>query len=239
MRHDPSLVSRFGLPSHLKRAPMPRKQAGRSYGQPAQPARDRYRMTLRDELERRSDSRCELCHATDDLGVLDVGLESPRGAGGSAIICPTCTEQIGGSAQMDSTHWTVLPETMWSVVPAVQVLAWRMLRRLRSEAWAADALELLYLEDETLAWAKSGDDSDELLSASGSTGHRDANGVSLSAGDAVTLIKDLSVKGAGFTAKRGTAVRGISLVQDNPAHIEGRINGQKIVILTEFVKKSS
>jgi protein PhnA len=155
------------------------------------------------------------------------------------MICPTCVEQIDGSTPMDSNHWTVLPETMWSVVPAVQVLAWRMLRRLRLEAWAADALELLYLEDETLAWAKAGDDSDEVLSASGPTAHRDANGVPLSAGDAVTLIKDLSVKGAGFTAKRGTAVRGISLVQDNPAHIEGRINGQQIVILTEFVKKSS
>jgi protein PhnA len=196
-------------------------------------------MTLRDELVRRSDSRCELCHASGDLSVLAVGPESPEGADGSVLSCPTCAEQIDGSAQMDSDHWTVLPETMWSVVPAVQVLAWRMLRRLRSEAWAADALELLYLEDETLAWATSGDDSDDLLAASGSTGHRDANGVSLSAGDAVTLIKDLNVKGAGFTAKRGTAVRGISLVQDNTAHIEGRINGQRIVILTEFVKKSS
>ena len=51
------------------------------------------------------------------------------------------------------------------------------------------------------------------------------------------LIKDLPVKGAGFTAKRGTAVRGISLVQDNPEHIEGRVEGQRIVILTKFVKK--
>ena len=63
-------------------------------------------------------------------------------------------------------------------------------------------------------------------------------GAVLSVGDTVTLIKDLSVKGAGFRAKRGTAVRGISLVQDNAGHIEGRINGQQIVILTEFVKKS-
>ena len=51
------------------------------------------------------------------------------------------------------------------------------------------------------------------------------------------MIKDLPVKGAGFTAKRGTPVRGISLVADNEAHIEGRVEGQRIVILTEFVKK--
>jgi len=51
------------------------------------------------------------------------------------------------------------------------------------------------------------------------------------------LIKDLPVKGGGFTAKRGTAVTRISLVADNPTHIEGRVEGQRIVILTEFVKK--
>lgn len=37
--------------------------------------------------------------------------------------------------------------------------------------------------------------------------------------------------------KRGTAVRGISLVPDNAQHIEGRVEGQRIVILTQFVKK--
>ena len=64
----------------------------------------------------------------------------------------------------------------------------------------------------------------------------DSNGVKLSAGDNVYLIKDLQVKGAGFTAKQGTTVRGISLTS-NPEHVEGRVNGQKIVILTKFVKK--
>jgi protein PhnA len=67
--------------------------------------------------------------------------------------------------------------------------------------------------------------------------HRDSNGVPLAVGDTVVLIKDLSVKGAGFTAKRGTFVRGISLVVGDDAHIEGRVNGQRMVILTEFVKK--
>ena len=47
------------------------------------------------------------------------------------------------------------------------------------------------------------------------------------------------MKGGGFTAKRGTAVRGIGLVHDNPGQIEGRVNGQQIVILTQFVKKST
>ena len=58
-------------------------------------------------------------------------------------------------------------------------------------------------------------------------------------GDTVTLIKDLNVKGANFTAKRGTAFRGILVVADNPEHFEGRVNGQQIVILTKFVKKAN
>jgi protein PhnA len=95
---------------------------------------------------------------------------------------------------------------------------------------------MLYLDDETRAWAESGMASG---SEEESTVHKDCNGAVLEAGDTVTLIKDLTVKGANFTAKRGTAVRNISLVPDNPEHIEGRVEGQQIVILTKFVKKSN
>ena len=65
-----------------------------------------------------------------------------------------------------------------------------------------------------------------------------AAGVELQTGDNVVLIKDLDVKGSSLVAKRGTAVRGISLVLDNPEHIEGKVEGQRIVILTKFTKKS-
>ena len=51
------------------------------------------------------------------------------------------------------------------------------------------------------------------------------------------MMKSGEVKGAGFTAKRGTAVRNISLTE-NPEQIEGRVNGVKIVLLTCFLKKS-
>lgn len=120
---------------------------------------------------------------------------------------------------------------MWSEHAPVQVLAWRMLDRLSAESWAAELLDQLWLDDDTRIWAEAG------RLRAGASAHRDANGVALEAGDTVTLIKDLQVKGAGFTAKRGTAVRGISLVTDNAAQIEGRVEGQRIVILTEFVKK--
>ena len=88
--------------------------------------------------------------------------------------------------------------------------------------------EQLYLDDETQTWADNVADI---------TNHDDRNGVPLAVGDTVILIKDLPVKGADFTVKRGISVRGISLVVGNDAHIEGRVDGQRMVILTEFVKK--
>jgi protein PhnA len=95
---------------------------------------------------------------------------------------------------------------------------------------------MLYLDDETLAWAQANDAA--ATESEKKVVHKDSNGNILQAGDTVVLIKDLDVKGGGFTAKRGTAVRGISLVEDNAGQIEGKVNGQQIVILTQFVKKS-
>ncbi len=166
---------------------------------------------------------CALCSAETPLTAHPV----PGGPHGAAIdLCPTCIEQIDGAPE--PTHWRCLSSSMWSEDSATQVMAARMLARLADEAWARDLTDQLYLDDETRAWADN---------VAPVTNHRDANGVPLSQGDTVVLIKDLQVKGAGFTAKRGTAVRGISLVADNDAHIEGRVEGQRIVILTEFVKK--
>ncbi len=66
---------------------------------------------------------------------------------------------------------------------------------------------------------------------------RDSNGTILSDGDSVTLIKDLEVKGGGFTAKRGTLVKGIRLT-DDPGLVEGRVNKMAIYLKTEFLKKA-
>ena len=109
-----------------------------------------------------------------------------------------------------------------------------MLNRLKAENWCSDLLDMLYLDDETLAWAKQGAE----VIAEGAIKHVDSNGVVLQNGDTVVLIKDLNVKGGGFTAKRGTAVRGIRLDPDNAEYIEGKVDGQQIVILTQYTKKS-
>jgi len=193
-------------------------------------------MSLEAELKNRSESKCELCSATDDLNVYQVPPEAEANIDNSILLCQNCIEQIEYPEKVDVNHWRCLNDSMWSQIPAVQVMAWRMLTRLKAEGWPQDLLEMLYLDDETLNWAQA--------TGEGETGedevkHLDSNGVVLEAGDSVTLIKDLKVKGANFTAKRGSLVRGISLVADNAEHIEGKVNGQQIVILTKFVKKSN
>ena len=192
-------------------------------------------MSTEKELHTRSSSKCELCSASDNLNIYQVPPNSNDTAEQCILLCATCQQQIDDPDTMDVNHWRCLNDSMWSQVPAVQVMAWRMLTRLSTEGWPQELLDMLYLDDDTLTWAKaSGDGQDDIDDLK----HMDSNGVILSAGDTVVLIKDLNVKGTSFTAKRGTAVRGISLVRDNARHIEGRVNGQQIVILTEFVKKT-
>jgi len=175
-------------------------------------------------------TNCALCGSDSDLATIGVPPQDDQ----TVTLCATCRAGVEGPI-VDAPHWKCLTDAIWSADAATQVTAYRLLSGLNAEVWARDLLDIAYLEPENLAWAEAGlagDDKGETLI------HRDTNGAQLSAGDTVTLIKDLNVKGAGFTAKRGTAVRNISLVPDNEAHIEGRVNGQQIVILTEFVKKS-
>jgi protein PhnA len=193
-------------------------------------------MSTEKALHVRSESKCELCGATQGLGVYEIPPRSNGSADECVLICETCRDQIENPDKVDVNHWRCLNESMWSQVPAVQVMAWRMLKRLSAEGWPQDLLDMLYLDEDTLTWAQAADavTSDVEEEAR----HVDSFGVVLEAGDTVTLTKDLDVKGANFTAKRGTAVRGISLVANNPEQIEGRVNGQQIVILTKFVKKA-
>ncbi len=168
------------------------------------------------DLVNRAGASCEFCGAGQWLGAFDV---SPAGP---ILLCEICR----GDTDAVVDHWRCLEGAAWSVVPAVQLAVWRKLGELE-DAWAVEARAGMVLSDDVQGWTE----------IAGAVTHRDSNGAVLMQGDTVVLIKDLPVKGAGFTAKRGTAVRGISLVADNAGHIEGRIEGQRLVILTEFVKK--
>jgi len=191
-------------------------------------------MTLEVTLFQRADAKCELCGADNDLAAHTVQPVDQVDADHSVLLCPVCKSQVEETADIEVNHWRCLNDSMWSQLPAVQVTAWRMLNRLSDEAWARDLLDMMYMEDDVRTWAEAGlatDDEEE------QTPCKDSNGNILSEGDTVTLIKDLDVKGGGFTAKRGTAVRNIHLT-DNPEHIEGRVNGTSIVLLTCFLKKA-
>lgn len=195
---------------------------------------------LKETLLKRSDSNCELCSKGNELHIYTLPPADEADLTNSILVCSTCLEQIKDQKKVEPNHWRCLNDSMWSPIPAVQVMAWRMLTRLREEGWSVELLEMMYLDEETLSWAKSSGEiekknSEEELDVK----HLDSNGAELESGDTVVLIKDLNVKGANFTAKRGTPVRNISLVWDNPEHIEGRVEGQHIVILTKFVKKQN
>lgn len=193
-------------------------------------------MSVKEALLSRGKSACELCNSHDDLEVMNVLPYTDGKVEECVLVCVICRSQIENPSQLSADHWQCLNDSMWSQVPPVQVMAWRILTRLSTESWAQDLLDMLYLDDEVIAWARS---SETTPDTAASPKHLDSNGALLETGDTVTLIKDLNVKGANFTAKRGTAVRNISLVPDNSAQIEGRISGQQIVILTEFVKKAT
>lgn len=191
-------------------------------------------MAVLEELQARSGNVCELCGATESLQVYEVPPVSTGGLDGSILACTTCISQIENREEMDSNHWRCLNDSMWSEHDAVKVVAWRMLNRLKSEGWPQDLLGMMYLDDETLEWAKAtGEGQDE----SEKIVHRDVNGNILENGDNVVLIKDLKVKGSSMVAKQGTAVRRISLDHENAEYIEGKVDGQQIVIITKYVKK--
>lgn len=190
-------------------------------------------MNLEKALAERSQGSCELCGANGDLNVFVVSPKSGDQPEEAGHICTNCLEQLDGTKEVNPNHWRCLNDSMWSEVPAIKVIAWRMLNQLKSEGWPMDLLDMIYMEDDVLEWAKTGqeDESEEKIV------HRDSNGVVLNAGDSVVIIKDLNVKGSSLVAKRGTAVRNITLVHDNAEQIEGKVEGQRIVILTQYVKK--
>ena len=191
-------------------------------------------MSVEATLKARSGNQCELCKSENNLSVYGVPPDSSLNDYDSILVCDTCKQQLEKKAELDPAHWACLNDSMWSEVRPVQVISWRMLNRLRHESWAADAIDMLFFDDETLAWAKATGDHE----SSGAVDlHRDSNGNQLYDGDNVVLTKTLDVKGSSIRATLGTVVKGIKLVHDNTEQIEGKVDGQTIVILTKYLRK--
>lgn len=176
-----------------------------------------------DEIKNRSQGVCEICSSSDELQIYSIKDEMDF----SANICGICTKAANFEIE-NPAYFECLQTAMWSEIPAVKIISYQILNALKSEAFAKELLEILYIEDELKEFAK------EPNLASAPT--LDSNGIQLVAGDSVTIIKDLDVKGTGFVAKRGTLVKNIILT-NNKEQIEGRVNGVRIVLLSKFLKK--
>jgi protein PhnA len=184
------------------------------------------------KLKDRSGSVCEISGAEHDLVVYVLPPTNERTVENSVLMAKHLKDQIENPETTDEKDWRGLSESMWSEHLPVQIVSWRMLARLKN----TDLLDMMYLDKEALEWAKAtgeGEEEDENKLV-----HKDSNGVTLLDGDSVVLIKDLDVKGATFTAKRGAAVHNIKLVWDDANLIEGRVENQNIYILTQYVKKT-
>ncbi len=178
-------------------------------------------MSIDKVLMDRSGGKCELCGSEEEL---ETYMVSPKNE--AIVICSACAASIEKPTS-DAKHWNCLHDSMWSTEPAVQVMAFRLLTQLGAQ----DQLDMLYLEDDVREWAQTG------LSSEKQEPTRDANGTILVEGDSVSIIKDLVVKGAGFTAKQGTTVKNIRMTPGDPTHIQGRVNGTMIFIISAFLKK--
>jgi protein PhnA len=159
---------------------------------------------------------CDLCGSDVNVSEYKVAPKDD-----SVNLCEVCKSQIEND-NLDENHFNCLNDSMWSEIPAVKVLSYRLLKKLGRN----DLLDMMYLEDDELNWANY---EEEVL--------KDSNGNILKDGDTVTVIKDLDVKGAGKTIKRGTTVKNIRMC-DVAGHVSCKVDGIGSVYLkVEFLKK--
>lgn len=183
-------------------------------------------MSIKKEVSERAQNKCELCENTENLEVSIIKEGSPDFA---LLICNECSESILNPVD-NQEKLRCLNTAVWSQVPAVQIICYRTLSTMSNLEWASNLLDQVYFEDNIVKLAEEDSNNEDQLIV------KDSNGSVLLDGDSVTLIKDLVVKGANFTAKRGTLVKNISL-NGNLGQIEGKVNGTKIVLLTQYLKK--
>ncbi len=107
------------------------------------------------DLARRSKSHCELC---DAHGMKLLIHEVPPVAKEPEfehciLICENCQGQIDKPKSIDINHWHCLHSSIWSEVPAVQVMAVLMAQRIREKAdFAEELLDQVYLEADISSW---------------------------------------------------------------------------------------
>jgi len=113
-------------------------------------------MKIDKSLLQRANNACELSGETENLTVHEVGPNFDGATEKMILVVQKLKDQLDGTIEPEPNDWRCLNDSMWSEVEAVKVVAYRMLYQLRSEGWPQDLLDMMYLEDETLKWAKAG-----------------------------------------------------------------------------------
>jgi protein PhnA len=110
------------------------------------------------DLARRAKSKCELTGASGvplrPYEVPPVGADPEIER--TLLVSEACIEMLEHPNRLKGREWQCLAEVVWSEMPAVQVVAWRMLNELaKREDWAREVIEEIFLDEEVEAWAKS------------------------------------------------------------------------------------
>ena len=185
-------------------------------------------MKVSEKLKQRAQGLCELCTTEEAIDAFAVSPKNNDMIENEVALCATCLGIIEGKEA--GNHWQCLAGSIWNTEPSVQALSYRILYELKDNEWANEILTSVELEEPIITWAVS--------ACIKSPIHVDSNGTELHNGDTVVLIQCLNVKWANFMAPKGTIVKKIHLVADNPEQIEGKVNEQTIVLLTKYLRKS-
>ena len=185
-------------------------------------------MKISEKLKQRAQGLCELCTSEEATTAYAVSPKNNDIIENEVALCSTCLQIMEGKDA--GNHWQCLAGSIWNTTPSVQALSYRLLYELKENDWANEILTSVELEEPVITWAVSAFIKSPI--------HVDSNGTPLENGDTVVLIQGLNVKGANFMAPKGTIVKKIHLVADNPEQIEGKVNEQTIVLLTKYLRKS-
>ena len=98
---------------------------------------------------------CSLCASLEKLSDFQVTPTDENFPDDNITLCKTCISGIENIDNVETKHWHCLNDSIWSSNAAIQVLAWRLLNQLTNDSWAQNLLDMIYIEDDVLNWAKA------------------------------------------------------------------------------------